>query len=70
MRLHKRGLPIVFFDRIKAEMQTHKVIVNNFKAAYEAAVHLISAGYRKIGCLANAEHLSITQERIADINKP
>ena len=65
LRLHKRGLPIVFFDRIKEEMQTHKVIVNNCKAAYEATVHLINQGYKKIACLANAEHLSITQERIA-----
>jgi LacI family transcriptional regulator len=65
MRLHKRGLPIVFFDRVKEEMQTHKVIVDNFKAAYEATKHLITAGYTKIACLTNAEHLSITQERLA-----
>jgi DNA-binding LacI/PurR family transcriptional regulator len=40
------------------------IAVNNCKAAYDATVHLINEGYKKIACLANAEHLSITEERI------
>jgi len=64
-KLHARGLPIVFFDRITEELETHKVIVDNFKASYQATTHLIQQGYKKIACIANAVHLSIAKERVA-----
>jgi DNA-binding LacI/PurR family transcriptional regulator len=67
--LHKRGFPIVCFDRIIEEMNTHKVIVDNQKAAYDATVHLIKSGYKKIGHLANSEYLSITKDRMAGYQK-
>lgn len=62
--LHKRGFPIVFFDRITNEIETHKVIADNFQGAYNATQHLISRGYKTIAAIANAEHLSIAQERL------
>jgi DNA-binding LacI/PurR family transcriptional regulator len=68
-RIHARGLPIVFFDRIKEEINTHKVTSDNFKGAYKATAHLLKEGYEKIACLVNASHLSITQERIAGYKK-
>jgi DNA-binding LacI/PurR family transcriptional regulator len=68
-RLHARGLPMVFFDRIKEEIDTHKVTADNFKAAYNATTHLINEGNERIACLVNASHLSITQERIAGYRK-
>jgi len=68
-RIHARGLPIVFFDRIKEEIDTHKVTSDNYKAAYNATTHLITEGYEKIACLVNASHLSITRERIAGYKK-
>jgi LacI family transcriptional regulator len=63
--LHQRGLPIVFFDRIVNDIDTHKVIVDNYKGAYEATTHLINSGYRRIATLSNPELLSITRERLA-----
>ncbi|NCI47368.1 LacI family DNA-binding transcriptional regulator [Sediminibacterium soli] len=62
--LHERGLPIVFFDRIVDELDTHKVIVDNFKGAYDATTHLIKSGYKHIATLAGSEYLSITKERM------
>ncbi|HEV8286031.1 MAG TPA: LacI family DNA-binding transcriptional regulator [Chitinophagaceae bacterium] len=64
-QLHEKGLPIVFFDRIVAEINTHKVIADNYKGAYDATTHLIKNGYKRIAILANAEVLSITKERLA-----
>lgn len=58
-------MPIVFFDRIVDEIQTHKVIVDNFKGAYEATTHLIRSGYKQIATLSNAAVLSIARERLA-----
>jgi LacI family transcriptional regulator len=62
--LHERGMPIVFFDRIVDEIETHKVIVDNYKGAYEATSHLIQNGYRHIASVANAAYLSIAKERL------
>jgi DNA-binding LacI/PurR family transcriptional regulator len=63
--LHAKGLPIVFFDRITEEINTHKVIVDNFKGAFEATEHLINNGHRRIAVISNSEFLSITHERVA-----
>jgi LacI family transcriptional regulator len=62
--LHKQGLPIVFFDRIIENIETFKVVTNNFKAAYDATEAIIKQGYTKIAHLANSPQLSITTERI------
>jgi LacI family transcriptional regulator len=62
--LHEKGLPIVFFDRIIDEIDTHKVIANNFAGAFEATELLIKNGHSRIAHLANAPHLSITKERL------
>ena len=68
-KLHNRGLPIVLFDRITDELNTHLVIGDNFKGAYDATTHLLDNGYSNIVCMANAEHLSITKERIEGYKK-
>ena len=49
--LHKKGLPIVLFDRVSDEIETHKVVVDNFKGAYEATEHLIKNGYKRIAAI-------------------
>ena len=65
MDVHQKGLPIVFFDRIVNEIETYKVIVDNYKGTYDAITHLIRNGCRDIGVLAFSEFLSITRERLA-----
>ncbi|MES2431412.1 MAG: LacI family DNA-binding transcriptional regulator [Bacteroidota bacterium] len=61
--LHEKGLPLVFFDRITEDIETHKVIVDNYKGSYEATEHLIKSGFKKIAHLTSSSHLSITKER-------
>ena len=63
--LHERGMPIVFFDRIVNELNTHKVIVDNYKGAYDATLSLIREGYKNIAAISNSESLSITSERLS-----
>ncbi|HAO45275.1 MAG TPA: LacI family DNA-binding transcriptional regulator [Ferruginibacter sp.] len=62
--LHEKGFPIVFFDRITEEIETFKVVVDNYKGAYDATQHLIDSGYTKIAHVTSAQHLSITKERL------
>jgi LacI family transcriptional regulator len=64
MSLHERGLPIVFFDRVADEIETHKVIANNEKGAFEATNHLINSGYKRIAHLTSSTQLSISIERL------
>lgn len=63
--LNGKGMPIVFFDRIVNEIDTHKVIADNHKGAYDATTHLINNGYRRIAAVSNPELVSITIERLA-----
>lgn len=63
-KLHNRGLPIVFFDRIIDQFDTHKISADNKSKSKEAIQNLIDRGYKNIAHLANAPHLSITKERL------
>jgi LacI family transcriptional regulator len=69
VKLHEKGLPIVFFDRISDEIATHKVIANNFKGAFEATRHLLQQGFRRIATITSSASLSITQERLEGYKK-
>lgn len=64
IHLHDKGLPIVFFDRVTNEIITHKVIADNYKASFDATVHLINNGFKKIAHITSAPFLSITKERL------
>jgi LacI family transcriptional regulator len=62
--LYDKGLPIVFFDRITDEIETHKVTANNFLGAFQATEHLIYQGFKKIAHITSSPYLSITKERL------
>jgi len=60
----EKGIPVVMFDRISDELQTHKVVVDDYKGAFDATSHLIEQGYKKIAHLTISKHLPITQNRL------
>jgi LacI family transcriptional regulator len=62
--LYDKGLPIVFFDRITDEIDTHKVTANNYMGAFQATEHLIYQGFKKIAHITSSPYLSITKERL------
>src|SRR5258708_1098353 len=64
VKLHEKGLPIVFFDRVTDEFPTHQVIANNYKGAYEATRHLLQQGFRRIAHITSSGSLSNTLERL------
>jgi len=66
--LHEKGFPIVFFDRIAADINTHRVVADNFKGAFDATELLIKSGFKKIAHLTNSNNLSITVERFNGFN--
>jgi len=46
--LLKKGIPIIFFDRVFNHKQCTSIIIDNTKAGYEATTHLIEQGCRHI----------------------
>jgi len=67
--LQKKGLPIVFFDRVSTDIETHKVIADNFGGAYDGTANLIKSGYKRIAHVTSSPGLSITKERLAGYKK-
>lgn len=62
--LHEKGLPIVLFDRVTDEIETHKVVADNYSGAYNATTHLINSGYKRIAHITSSVNVSITAERL------
>ena len=61
----QQGTPIVQFDRVSADVNTPRVVADNFGGAFAATEHLIKTGRRRIAHLTIQPWLSITQERLA-----
>ncbi len=59
----KKGLPLVFFDRISEKMDVTKVVVDDFKGAFKATEYLIQSGYSKIAHLSGPVNLNIGRLR-------
>ena len=64
LELMEQGIPIVFFDRAIDDIQTHKVVVDDYKGAFEATEHLISRGCRHIAHVAGPPSLSLSRNRL------
>ena len=64
-KLQNQGLPIVFFDRVSNEIETHKVIVDNSKGAFEATMHLLDSGFKHIAHITSSVSSSVTYERLS-----
>jgi LacI family transcriptional regulator len=43
-----KGIPVIFFDRVEEGDNNTNVIINNYKAGFDATHHLISQGCKKI----------------------
>lgn len=63
-QLQKRGIPLVFFNRVCQELNTPKVIVDDYEGAFKATEHLISTGRRKIAHIAGPNNLSLSNNRL------
>lgn len=60
----RKGIPIIFFNRVCEEMMVPKVVVDDYDAAFKAVEHLILTGKKRIAHLAGPESLSISKKRL------
>jgi len=58
------GMPLVFFDRVCEDVETAKIITNDFESSYTATCHLLKAGCKKIAYLSTSSALSINNKRM------
>jgi DNA-binding LacI/PurR family transcriptional regulator len=61
--LKKKNIPIVFYDRICEEMDTDRVVVDDFNGAYMATRHLAEIGCKRIAHLGTTQDLLIGRNR-------
>jgi LacI family transcriptional regulator len=58
-----QGMPIVMFDRVVAEIECDKVIIDDFKGAKTAVEKLIANGARNIGLITTRDYVSVGKLR-------
>lgn len=59
-----RGIPIVFFDRIREDVKTAKITTDDYESSYKATLHLIEKGCRHLSFLCISRDLLISNSRI------
>jgi LacI family transcriptional regulator len=60
-----KKIPVVFFDRTIEDLDAVKITTDDYESAYNAAVHLIQNGCRKIAYLYALSNLSTGKERLS-----
>ncbi|MEM9297995.1 MAG: LacI family DNA-binding transcriptional regulator [Bacteroidota bacterium] len=56
--------PIVFFDRVNEELETSRVIIDDYEASYKAVDHLIEQGCKRIAHVAGPPNLINCKNRL------
>ena len=54
-----KDIPVVFVDRIPRELNSYKVVIDNYTAGYKATKHLIDQGCRRIAHFVGAQHVNV-----------
>ena len=67
----KKGIPVVFFDRVKdhPDYKCSKVVIDNIKAGFDATEHLIDQGRTRIVFLSDNLLCNVYSERLAGYKK-
>lgn len=59
----ENNIPIVFFDRICEEIESDRVIVDDFEGAFNAVDYLIKTGCKRIAHYSGPQNLQIAYQR-------
>lgn len=58
-----KNIPILFFDRVVDEIESHKIVVDDYGGSYKATQHLISTGAKRIAHIGGPLTLKIYSNR-------
>ena len=59
----KRGIPVVFFDRVPDDTAFTKIIVDNSHTGFAATEHLIRQGYKRIAHITASLQRNVYKDR-------
>jgi DNA-binding LacI/PurR family transcriptional regulator len=62
--LLRRKIPVVFFDRVCADVEASKVVTDDYKSAFDAVTFLAGRGYKKIAHFAGPRELEMCKLRL------
>jgi LacI family transcriptional regulator len=60
----KKGIPLVFFDRVFDDKRCTSIVIDNVKAGFEATSHLIRQGCRDIVHITNKLNRNVYADRL------
>ncbi len=60
----RKGIPVIYFDRVFEEAEGAKVIINNQKGGYDATTHLIEQGCKRIAHITASLNRNVYAERL------
>lgn len=60
----KRRVPLILFDRVDDSLEVPSVVIDDYKGAYMATVHLIEQGYKRIAHISGQQHIKIFNDRL------
>lgn len=61
----KRNIPLVFFDRIPRNYTAHKIQGDDYQGGYQATLHLLEQGCRRIGLICGPLSSNLYRDRYA-----
>lgn len=64
LKVKKKGIPLILFDRTNEELDVSSVVIDDYLGAYKAVEHLIQQGCRRIAHFTNIKKISIYRERL------
>lgn len=62
--LLKRHMPVVWFEQARTDGISDAVVIDNHRGAYDATMHLVAQGHRRIGCVLGLGQALLTADRI------
>jgi len=62
-KVRKRGIPLVFFDRILEGVDVSAVVLDDYQGGYQSVKHLLDQGCRRIAHFGGPQHLNIYKNR-------
>lgn len=60
----RHGIPMVFYNRVCDELNSPKVLVNDYEGAFKATEHLIKNGYKRIAHIGGPINLRLSTNRL------
>jgi LacI family transcriptional regulator len=63
------GMPVVFFDRVCQDVETAKIVTDDFESSYNATSHLLKNGCKRIAYCYTSANLSINDKRMEGYKK-